>query len=597
MLWVLSRYYANEEKMMLLMNRISWQLCENIRKNLKIVILFKKPLQTIMQKTSAASIMMKKWRQSYLKTRMDIELSGKGNRWEFDQKRLFRETEYLAKVCTDLYDMIEVLQDFHNIFGPYLKSIINDPAQIDAVVKRVNALMTPIQEADFDIFNIFNMENWEVMIAWFYEEVSYLEDQAKFYIDECFIVLISAERALKMLLKFKDLKTRPAIQQQLLRKFDTIMQQFSKEIGHVENIFHRGKRYPPLLTYHPPMAGAIFWVRQLFHSLRKPVLTFQKVSELKHNDLKVIAFSQYYEIAKQLKEFEEMKFNIWLEKAQITVTTTMKRSVLKIIHIERDFPTTLTFPEQNTRDLTKMKNTASVPETVREPINPKHDAIMSKHSVESITSAAIGHKIFAMQTRSDMKDVKGSSKGLNQSAVFSDKQDARCAKTIDFMSNVVLIECQLRFELNFNWEMFNVIREAELMEQLGFELPAILRDIGVQKNRLRADLYAIEKVINRYNNMLETLEKADVQLLKHTLQDIEKHIQPGVTRFNWNSLSISNYASLCNTMLKYLSSIIDQVNQMKKDIDIRIKSDLESYYLFSIRKEITEPDKFLPCKV
>jgi len=541
--------------------------------------------------------MLKKWRQSYLKTREDIELSGKGNRWEFDQKRLFGHTEYLAKVCIDLYEIIEVLQDFHNIFGPYLKSIINDPAQIDAVVKRVNALLTPIQEADFDLFDMFNKENWQAMTAWFYQEVSYLEDQAKFYIDECFMVLISAESSVQMLLKFKDLKTRPAIQQQLLRKFDTIMQQFSKEIGHVENIFHRGKRYPPLLTYHPPMAGAIFWVRQLFHRLRTPVLTFQKVSELKHNDLKLIAFSQYHDIAKQLKEFEEIKFNMWLEKAQMIVTTTMKKSVLKIIRVERDFPTTLTFPEQSVRDLTKTKNTASVPGTVRESTNPKYDSIMSKHSMESITSAAMGHKSSVIQTRSDMKDVKGSSKGLSQSTVFSDKQDTRCVKTIDFMSDAVLIECQLRFHLNFNWEMFDVIREAELMEQLGFELPMILRDIGVQKNRLRADLYAIEKVIDRYNNMLETLEKADVQLLKQTLQDVEKHIQPGVTRFNWNSLSISNYASLCNTMLKYLSSIIDQVNQMKKDIDTRIESDLESYYLFSIKKELIEPDKFLPCKV
>jgi len=535
--------------------------------------------------------MLKKWRESYLKTRLDIELSGKGNRWEFDQKRLFGHTEYIAKVCIDLCKMIEVLQDFHNIFGPYLKSIINDPAQIDAVVKRVNTLLTPIQEADFDIFDMFNMENWKVMTEWFYEEVLYLEDQAKFYIDECFMVLISAEDSLQMLVKFKDLKTRPAIQQQLLRKFDTIMQQFSKEIGHVENIFHRGKRYPPLLTYHPPMAGAIFWVRQLFHRLRRPVLMFQQVSELKHNELKLIAFNQYHDVARQLKEFEETKFNMWLEKAQMMVTTTMKKSVLRIIRIERDFRTALTFPEQNAKDLTKIKNTLSVPGTVREFMYPKHNII----SMESITSAP--HKISVIQTRSDVKDVKKVSKSLNQSAVFSDKQDVRCAKTIDFMSNAILIECQLRFQLNFNWEMFEVIREAELMEQLGFELPMILRDIGVQKNRLRADMYAIEKVVDRYNSMLETLEKADVQLLKHTLQDVEKHIQPGVTRFNWNSLSILNYASVCNTMLKNLKSVIDQVNQMKKDIESRIESNLKSYYLFSLRKKIIELNILLPCKV
>ncbi|EZA57210.1 Dynein heavy chain 10, axonemal [Ooceraea biroi] len=606
MLWVLSSYYSNEEKMMLLMDRISWQLCENVRKNLRISMLFKQPLAMVLKKTSAASAMLRKWKQSYLKTRLDIELSGKGSRWEVDQKRLFRNTEYLAEVCGDLHKIADVLQDFYNIFGADLKSIINDPAQIDAVIKRVDALVVPIQEADFDVFHVFNKENWEALIAWFYEEVTYLEDQAKFYIDECFTVLISAENALEMLLKFKNLKTRAAIQQQLLRKFDVIMQQFSKEIGIVENIFHRNKRYPPLLTYHPPMAGAIFWVRQLFHRLRGPVLTFQQVKELKHSELKLLAFNQYHDIAKQLKEFEEAKFSTWLEKAQLTVSSTMKKSVLRIISVERDPPATLTFPErkeQTTKNSQlfhpkmKSKDVVSVPPTPRESLL-KHDVIMSKRSAETSSSAAMGLKtVSAAQTRPEVKpNAKGASlKDLNPSTVSSDKHDAR-TKTMDFMSGAVLIECQLRFQLNFNWEMFEVIREAELMEQLGFELPATLRDVGVQKNRLRADIHATEKMIEGYNNVLETLDRADVQLLKRTLQDVEKHIQPGVTRFAWNSLSISDYASSCSKMLKYLNSLIEQVNQMKKDLDNRIESELQSYHLFSMKKEIAESEDLLPCQ-
>ncbi|XP_020287511.1 dynein-1-alpha heavy chain, flagellar inner arm I1 complex-like [Pseudomyrmex gracilis] len=245
MLWVLSSYYCHEDKMTSLMERITWELCQNVRKNLSIVSLFKKPLEEILQKTSMASTMMRQWKRSYLKTRMDIELFGKSQRWEFDQKRLFQDTEYIAEVCSDLYKIAGVLQDFYNIFGSELKSIINDPAQIDAVVKRVDALVVPIESADFDVFNVFNKENWEALTKWFYEEVTYLEDQAKFYIDECFAVLISAENALEMLLKFKNIKTRAAIQQQLLRKFDVIMQQFSKEINTVEDIYQRNKRYPP----------------------------------------------------------------------------------------------------------------------------------------------------------------------------------------------------------------------------------------------------------------------------------------------------------------------------------------------------------------
>lgn len=610
MLWVLSSYYCHEEKIMLLMDRISWQLCENIKQNLAIVLLFKKPLEEILEKTSMASAMLRQWKRSYLKTRLDIELSGKGARWEFDQKRLFQNTEYIAEVCSDLYKIAGVLQDFYNIFGPDLKSIINDPAQIDAVVKRVDALVVPIEEADFDIFNVFNKENWEALTAWFYEQVTFLEDQGKFYIDECFMVLISAENSLEMLLKLKNMKTRVAIQHQLLLKFDVIMQQFSKEINIVENIYHHGKWHPPLLTYYPPMAGAIFWVKQLFHRLRRPVLIFQEVRELKHSKMKLLAFNQYLDLAKQLKDFEKTKFNAWLDKALLTVTTIMKKSVLRIIRVERDSPAALTFSDEEraTKELqlihvaskARSKDVGSILSTPHESLL-KIDGVVSKLSAD-IESATGSRIISMMQPRPEVKaDVRGSSLTNGKTSTLSfDKHDARAKITWpEFMSGAILIECQLRFQVNFDWEVFEVIREAELMEQLGFELPATIRDVGIQKNRLRADIDVTTKMISQYNDILDTLDKADIQLLKQTLQDVEKHIQPGVTRFNWNSLSISDYAAICCRILKNLNSIIEQVNQIKKELDSRIESELQSYHLFSTKKETSfaESEDLLPCKV
>lgn len=51
-----------------------------------------------MEKTEAAHKMLTQWKKSYHDTRKDIELSGKGTRWEFDKKRLFKDTDYLAAV-------------------------------------------------------------------------------------------------------------------------------------------------------------------------------------------------------------------------------------------------------------------------------------------------------------------------------------------------------------------------------------------------------------------------------------------------------------------------------------------------------------------
>lgn len=203
-------------------------------------MLHRQSIEDILVKTEDARTMLRSWKECYLKNREMIEVSGKGARWEFDQKLLFQETEYIAFVCDGLNQIANVLQDFHNIFGPRLKSIISDPAQIDTIIKRVDRLITPIQEADFNIFDEFNKENWEATMTWFNEEVRFLENEARFFIDECFMVLINAEDALQVLLQFKNTKTRDTLHQQLLRKFDVIMQQFSKEVSVVEGIYNRG---------------------------------------------------------------------------------------------------------------------------------------------------------------------------------------------------------------------------------------------------------------------------------------------------------------------------------------------------------------------
>ena len=39
-----------------------------------------------------------------------------------------------------------MLEEFYNIFGPELKSVTGDPRRIEEVVKRVDALVKPIEE-------------------------------------------------------------------------------------------------------------------------------------------------------------------------------------------------------------------------------------------------------------------------------------------------------------------------------------------------------------------------------------------------------------------------------------------------------------------
>ncbi|PSN52993.1 hypothetical protein C0J52_01145, partial [Blattella germanica] len=277
MLWVLSRYYGTDEKMVPLMERIAWMLCHQAKSKLDNTKLFQKPKPEIQQLCTDAKEMLSTWKKAYYAT-----------------------------------------------------------------------------QADFDLFDSKFELNWQEMLGRFKHQVCLVESEATHFIDQSFKELRSSEEALDLLLKFKHINTRETIQQQLMSKFDFIMDQFTKEIMNVE------------------------------------------------------------------KEFS-----------------------------------------------------------------------------------------------------------------------------------------------------------------LGYALAPCLRSVSVQKDRLNRDYEAVQEMLRAYNTIVRKLTSAE--FLKEHLAEVERHIQPGLIRFNWNSLGIEEYAKDCHQILKNLTSIVTQMEKFSQEVQGRIDS-LESFNFFHFKK-------------
>lgn len=616
MIWILSRYYNSDDIMVPFMKRVSWMLCKRVSSALRPETLFKNPLKYVLMRTKEASAMLKGWKECYMETRNKIEVLGKGQRWEFDQKELFLETEYIGSVCSDLYNVALVIQQFKNIFGAELKSIINDPGQIDAVVKKVENLLSPIETADFDIYKPICRDNWEAIVQSFYKEVKSLEKEAKTFIDESFKILRCSEDALEMLLKFKHIETRESIQEQLMTKFDVIMQQFGKEIATIQDLFKRGKKKPPVLRYQPPESGAVFWERQLFMRLKNPILIYQKIEELKNSELKEMAFADYLRLAKQMKAFEDEKFETWSAAAVPLCTNALKRSVLKLEYYrrigDRGFESKKDAKKKNQMTMTRHfsdRRTQDGFQSVKSQSIASHVTISDRSfltSQHTLTSAKTQLSKINVQPRRSSSPTgvqKSLMKGKSSSTLppLSASMTALSVKKFnpnmtwgEFVKDSVLVEMRMKFTINFQEEVFDVISEAELMEYLGFRIPSVIKSVAIQKDRLHWDLLAVKKMVNEYNNALDSLNSAELQFTKEILKDVEKHIQPGLTRFNWNSLGIQEYVKSCEGILKKLVSTAQQIRRVEKEIESMILS-LEKYNLFPFKKPKDESRR-LDCK-
>jgi dynein heavy chain len=73
-----------------------------------IYCIFRLSLPEIKATAVEARQTMDTWKQAYLDVRKKIELSGRDARWEFDRKKLFERSDYIAQVCSDVHDVAQV---------------------------------------------------------------------------------------------------------------------------------------------------------------------------------------------------------------------------------------------------------------------------------------------------------------------------------------------------------------------------------------------------------------------------------------------------------------------------------------------------------
>ncbi|KAH0502213.1 Dynein heavy chain 10, axonemal [Microtus ochrogaster] len=379
-------------------------------------------------KTLDARNTLKLWKKSYFDIRAKIEASGREARWEFDRKRLFERTDYMASICQDLADVLQVI-----------------------------------------------------------------EKEAKNFIDESFKTLRSAEAAFDMLLKFKHIRSREAINRQMMMKFNDILAQYCKEIDIVNKIFVQNLDNPPLYKNHPPVAGAICWERSLFYRIKHTILRFQEVEELLNSERGQEVKQRYLEVGRTMKDYEDRKYEQWKESTELSLPHLMKKSLL-----------------------TKTTITA--------------------------------------------EDAPPMEKGVV-------------------------------FVINFPPVLREIINETKYLEQLGFTVPELARNVALQEDKFLRYTEGIQRMLDHYHLLINTLNEAETALLEDHSQELLRVFRSGYKRLNWNSLGIADYINRCKQAIGKFESLVHQIHKNAEDITSRLTL-IESVNLF--RYPVSKTEEGLP---
>uniref|UniRef100_A0A1I8GPI6 DHC_N1 domain-containing protein n=1 Tax=Macrostomum lignano TaxID=282301 RepID=A0A1I8GPI6_9PLAT len=314
MIWIISRHYNRDERMVPLMERIAWVLTDRVARVIDVRTLYEMPLEEVKTITSDAKKVLDTWSRAYYEVRAEIEASGRDARWEFDKSKLFHKTDHISSICQNLYDIAQTLEEFNNIFGPELKAVTSETKRIEEIF--------------YDPFSLSNQVEWKKFMDRFKMDVEIIEGEAKSFINNCFKTLRSAESAFEMLMKFKHIRSRKTISDLLMQKFNDILDQYEKEITNVNRLFEDGRDDPPCHQYQSRIAGSINWERHLFYTIKRPILKFQREEEMMGSDRGKIVRAHYLKVGKSMRDYEEQLHKEWTKSVEDNLDQLLKKNLL-----------------------------------------------------------------------------------------------------------------------------------------------------------------------------------------------------------------------------------------------------------------------------
>jgi dynein heavy chain, axonemal len=115
---------------------------------------------------------------------------------------------------------------------------------IDSVIADVNAMLQGVASVRFNIFDRSMALEWHTVVHTFHEQNNEAKKATRNLINTSFRRLRSAEGAFELLQNFKKIKSKGAIKEQMESKLLDILDQFSREIDAVTEIFQAERCEP-----------------------------------------------------------------------------------------------------------------------------------------------------------------------------------------------------------------------------------------------------------------------------------------------------------------------------------------------------------------
>ena len=106
---------------------------------------------------------------------------------------------------------------------------------------------------------------------------------------------------------------------------------------------------------------------------------------------------------------------------------------------------------------------------------------------------------------------------------------------------------EVKLVVDFPAALSEIISESKYMEQLGFAVPELARNVALMEEKYLNLVDGLEQMLGRLYGILETLDLTEAQLMVHHIAELKRIISPGLARINWNSLGTTRGGRVTRT--------------------------------------------------
>lgn len=622
LIWMISRHYNDDEKMVSLMEKIAKVLIDRIRKVNNFSKLFENGSEVAMNRTANAGTLLKLWKQAYLDTRQFIEISGRGTRWEFDRKRLFQVSDYMANVSNDINAAVHVMEEFNQLYELNIFTVTMKPSRVVEMKGSMANLFSTFQNCKFDPYDPTNERAWLLKMEAFYKEVFDVEVVSQLYIQDAFRNIRSPIMGIQLFKSLTKVLVRSSLTKTLNDKLKDISNSFINQVNKTRQDFEENQNNPPLFKFQPPVAGAINWQRFLFIRLKNTLLTLLGGAEFLNADETEKLKDRYLTLCREMKAYSTVKYQEWFDKIGAEVDNMLKQCIFMLPTLKtsdlkanqfnfrllsqedktgkESLRISLRSPKSSGKSATpKLRDDASTSqfsiskrkvnksilksETKSNNNNNNNQEVKNAVTLSQQSSASRYGRRYTVETRRpfhlpklekpDSSKAKLPNKNINAQKVMPIMKlsDGFGALTNSGITDFDYLK-QTAIEVNFNPYILEAILEAKYLEALGFKIPESVKSASILEQSFHGNIYLLKNFIAIFKAEMSNLTEVDFMVLEEHLKDLLRVVLAGTKRINWRSAGVGDFVERCHSQLESFTSIVDQykknINRIEKRLDL-----------------------------